>query len=327
MARTPVYFIPHGGPTFMYENHPGGDKGAFDYLRHLGRDLIQKHKENPDSVKGVIVMSAHWESANQQDENPKGTGNNEFPKVNGKGIPVGIVTDKNDNYPNLEYDFFNFPAHMYEEKFWAKGNHASAEKIAKLIDNTPGYYAQLRSDKKWDHGVWVASRVMFEEAGEEKGALKFPIINISEPAGDDVDHLSPRQLSERFYNLGKALAPLRDEGYWIIGSGMSVHNLRERRKFADGGEPEYSQPFEDAVKDVVENVTSVPVSDEQNLENLSELWKNPHRPAAHPTAEHLFPFYFSAGAADGDKGVQEYTKISGSTAWGLFKWGGSTGDY
>lgn len=311
----------------MYENHAGGDKGAYDYLRNLGKELVQKHAEDPNSVKGLIIMSAHWQNANQQDENPKGTGHNEFPASEGKGIPVGIVTDKSNGYPSLEYDFFNFPKHMYEEKFWAKVDHEGAEKVARLIDQTPGYYAQLRSDKKWDHGVWVASRVMFEHAGNEEGALKFPIINVSEPAGDDVDGLSPRELSERFYNLGKALSALRDDGYWIIGSGMSVHNLRDRTKYHDGTSSEYSQPFEDAVKDVVDNVKGLPVSDEQYLTNLSELWKNPHRPGAHPTAEHLFPFYFAAGAADGDRGVQEYTKIAGSTAWGLFKWGAPQGEY
>lgn len=321
--RTPVLFMPHGGPQFMYEGDPNSDKKAFAFLRNYGRQLLKLHKESPEAVKGVIVMSAHWESAYQKDENPREKSPNNLPKVapqSGK-IPIGITTDPNDGLGQLEYDFFGFPRHMYEEKFKARHSHELSQKIAALVDKSGKFQAQLRTDKKWDHGLWVSSKVMFEEAGTQE--LPFPVVQVSEPAGDQIDDSTdPEDVATRFYELGKALAPLREQGYWIIGSGMTVHNLSEMGLYYGGHNAPYSVPFESSVKKVVDNVTlqDGKVSDKQYTDNLKALWNDKNRAAAHPTAEHLFPFFFATGAADGDKGKQLHATPQSSFSWGTYKW-------
>lgn len=308
----------------MYEGDANADQKAFAYLRDFGRHLVQLHKENPDKVKGVIVMSAHWEHAYQQDQNPREIAPNKFPRVEPKlgKIPVGITTDPADGLGKLEYDFFGFPKKMYQEKFFARHSHELALKVADTIDHSSKFQAQLRTDKKWDHGLWVSSKVMFEESGTADGEVPFPVVQISEPAGDQIkDRGDADTVSTRFYELGKVLAPLRDQGYWIIGSGMSVHNLRELGMYY-GSYADYSVTFEKTVNEVVKNVTlkEGKVPDQQYIDNLKKLWNDKDRKRAHPTAEHLFPFFFAAGAADGDQGKQVYAAPQSSLSWGTYTW-------
>ncbi|AOW02443.1 Extradiol ring-cleavage dioxygenase, class III enzyme, subunit B [Yarrowia lipolytica] len=323
--RTPVLFVPHGGPTLMYEGDPNSDQKAFAYLRAFGRELLKKHKENPESVKGVIVMSAHWEHAYQKDENPREVSPNKLPKITPKlgKIPVGIATDPADGLGRLEYDFFGFPRKLYQEKFFARHSHELALKVADVIDSSDKYQAQLRTDKKWDHGLWVSSKVMFEHAGEADGEVPFPVLQISEPAGDQLKaNGNEDDVANRFYDLGKVLAPLREQGYWIIGSGMSVHNLRELGAYY-GGHADYAVTFEKEVNKLVQNVTANEdgkIPDEQYKRNVKTLWNDKDRRRAHPTAEHLFPLFFALGAADGDKGKQVYAAPQASLSWGTYKW-------
>src|SRR3954447_16299334 len=107
----------------------------------------------------------------------------------------------------LVYDFWGFPERYYQVKYAAPGAPELATKAGKLLRSTetPVHDAPERG---LDHGAYVPLVEMFPEAD-------VPVLQVS------MSSLDPRQL----YELGKRLAPLRDEGVLIIGSGFFTHNL------------------------------------------------------------------------------------------------------
>ncbi|RZA18053.1 MAG: dioxygenase [Lysobacteraceae bacterium] len=88
--------------------------------------------------------------------------------------------------------------------------------------------------------------------------------------------------------LGQALAPLRDRGVLVIGSGSLTHNLYEFRQHIR--DPDYAQAFADWVADAVER------GDTEALVHYRE--RAPHASRAHPTEEHYLPLLVAMGASD-----------------------------
>jgi 4,5-DOPA dioxygenase extradiol len=118
------------------------------------------------------------------------------------------------------------------------------------------------------------------------------------------------------FRLGEAVAPLRDEGIVIIGTGMTVHNLRDMR-FA-WGKPEplpYAVSFDNALKEAVEAEPAV------RKERMAEILKRPDARQAHPWMDHLMPVYVAAGAAGEDRGKQTWTLHEASFAWAQYRFG------
>jgi len=115
-----------------------------------------------------------------------------------------------------------------------------------------------------------------------------PTIQLSLKAGlDPAEHLA----------LGRALAPLRDEGVFIIGSGMTFHNMRA---FTSRGGGSDAETFDRWLREAA--TAEVPVRDER----LSAWSSAPSARAAHPREEHLIPLLVIAGAAGEDRGVLDY---------------------
>jgi 4,5-DOPA dioxygenase extradiol len=106
----------------------------------------------------------------------------------------------------LYYDFWGFPRHYYEVTYTAPGAPALAESVRKLL----GGQVHEHPDRGLDHGAYVPLVEMYPGAD-------VPVIQLSMPS------LDPRQLMD----LGRRLAPLRDEGVLIMGSGFFTHHLRE----------------------------------------------------------------------------------------------------
>jgi aromatic ring-opening dioxygenase catalytic subunit (LigB family) len=97
--------------------------------------------------------------------------------------------------------------------------------------------------------------------------------------------------------MGRALAPLRDEGVLIVGSGMSYHNLRGL--FSGRGNDE-AERFDAWLSAAVE-------ADPAERDRRLTAWADaPDARAAHPREEHLLPLMVAAGAADGDAGRRTY---------------------
>ena len=107
------------------------------------------------------------------------------------------------------FDYSGFPAHTYQLTWPAPGDPALAEQVIGLLRKS-GLPAAADLNRGYDHGVFVPLKVAFPKA-------EIPVVALSlNESLDPALHIA----------AGRALAPLRDEGVLIIGSGMSFHNLR-----------------------------------------------------------------------------------------------------
>jgi 4,5-DOPA dioxygenase extradiol len=169
----------------------------------------------------------------------------------------------------LVYDFWGFPEHYYKVRYEAPGAPALAESVRKLL-RTPGTPVQDIPDRGLDHGAYVPLVEMFP-------AADIPVLQISMPTLDPV----------RLMDIGRKLAPLRDEGVLIVGSGFFTHNLAALRQ---GGIPGWSAEFDAWGHRALES------ADVDSL--LDFLHKSPAGQLAHPRTEHFAPLFVTMGAAD-----------------------------
>jgi 4,5-DOPA dioxygenase extradiol len=185
----------------------------------------------------------------------------------------------------LYYDFYGFPQHYYEVQYRAQGAPELAGKIRKLI---PG--AVDVPDRGLDHGAYVPLVEMYPEAD-------IPVLQISMPTLDP----------QRLLDIGRRLAPLRDENVLIIGSGFFTHNLRAMRMSLgfDQVPPTWSSDFDEWGKQMLA------AGDVDSL--LDFLDKAPAGRMAHPRTEHFAPLFVTLGAGEGDLAAQR-TVIDGF--WG-----------
>jgi len=126
--------------------------------------------------------------------------------------------------PPTIHDFGGFPRALYEVQYPAPGDRDLAHRVQALLAPIP-----VKPDKRWglDHGTWSVLRHVFPEAD-------VPVVQLS------IDATQPAAFH---FALGKKLAPLREEGILIIGSGNLVHNLHA---YAWG--EHYVKPFDWAVR-------------------------------------------------------------------------------
>jgi len=186
----------------------------------------------------------------------------------------------------LYYDYYGFPPHTYELKYPAPGNDELAQRIVSMINSTPGCSKATFDSRRegWDHGVFMPLMILYPDAN-------IPIVQVSLKASmDPAEH----------YNLGKALAPLREENVLIIGSGQATHPM------APGGSAEKTDKFVQLLNGIVSDAT---LSDDERKAHLVGLWKNPLIRATHiPTTEHLMPLVVAAGASGGGAGRDLFLK-------------------
>jgi aromatic ring-opening dioxygenase catalytic subunit (LigB family) len=130
----------------------------------------------------------------------------------------------------------------------------------------------------FDHGTFVVTGVAWPQAD-------IPTFQLSLKVGlDPAEHLQ----------IGRALAPLRDEGVLILGSGMSYHNMQGFRMMMSGGAPpsDDSRAFHDWLADAMTHEASGRAS------RLAEWEAAPRARACHPREEHLLPLMVTAGAGE-----------------------------
>jgi aromatic ring-opening dioxygenase catalytic subunit (LigB family) len=176
--------------------------------------------------------------------------------------------------PALDYDYYGFPEHTYRLTFEAEGSPALARRVAALLAQA-GLPAAEDPAHGWDHGVFVPLKLVTPDAD-------IPVVQLSLQAGlDPKAHLA----------AGRALAPLRDEGVLIVGSGMSWHNMR-------GFGPAFTE--RSRVFDAwLEGAVADPAARDAALAHWSDA---PEGRTAHPREEHLMPLMVAAGAAPGQAG-------------------------
>ncbi len=170
--------------------------------------------------------------------------------------------------PDTIHDFYGFPEALYELRYDAPGAPALAEKVAKLTGAAHDHHRGL------DHGAWVPAMLGWPEAD-------IPIFQLSvQPNASPAHHIA----------LGRKLAPLREEGVLVMGSGSAIHNLRTLMRGAEDAEPEpWAKAFDDWLADTVES------GDEEALADYRS--RAPYAREAHPTDEHFLPLHVAYGAA------------------------------
>ena len=178
----------------------------------------------------------------------------------------------------LVYDFWGFPQKYYEVTYDAPAAPDLADDVTKLLA-APGTPVHRDEARGLDHGGYVPLVEMFPDAD-------VPVLQMSMPT------LDPRAL----FRIGQKLAPLRDQGTMIVGSGFTTHNLRgfNPAKPSDQEPPGWSAEFDAWAKEAMAH------DDVDAL--LDFLDKAPAANVAHPRTEHFAPLFVSLGAAYGADG-------------------------
>ncbi len=173
--------------------------------------------------------------------------------------------------PETWHDFGGFPAPLYELQYPAPGAPALAKQVLALL-RAAELSAGPDPERPFDHGCWVPLMHLYPQA-------TVPVVQVSLPV-----YVSPQQI----YAVGRALAPLREQGILLVGSGSMTHNLRELRR-EDGPTEPYVRAFCGWVEDTLQRGDLAAMLDYRA--------RAPQAERAHPTDEHFLTIYFALGAA------------------------------
>jgi aromatic ring-opening dioxygenase catalytic subunit (LigB family) len=183
--------------------------------------------------------------------------------------------------PELIFDYSGFPAHTYQLTWPAPGSLELAQHAADLLQQA-GLPSAVSPTRGFDHGVFVPLKVAFPEA-------QIPVVTLSLVSSlDPALHLA----------AGRALAPLRNEGVLIVGSGMSFHNLRA---YLRPETIERARAFDAWLTHAVES----PAAERNDL--LTHWREAPFAAFSHPREEHLIPLLVAAGAGGDEAGRRNFT--------------------
>jgi 4,5-DOPA dioxygenase extradiol len=171
--------------------------------------------------------------------------------------------------PRTIHDFYGFPPELFEVQYPAPGDPHIAEEIAEVVK--PQRVGLDRDSWGLDHGTWSILVHSFPSAS-------IPVLQLA---------IDERKDAGFHFDLGARLAPLRERGVLIIGSGNVVHNLRAM----DWRRPQYgfdwAQRFDDAARAVLSERPADAVG----------LSRHPDYARAAPTPDHFLPLLYVAGLA------------------------------
>jgi 4,5-DOPA dioxygenase extradiol len=125
----------------------------------------------------------------------------------------------------LVYDFYGFPQRYYEQQYPAPGAPELADRVKQLL--APRDRMVDDRARGLDHGAYVPLVAMYPQAD-------VPVLQTSLPSMDP----------EELFALGQRLAPLRDEGVLIVGSGFLIHNLRAMDFSPNAQTPAWAADFD-----------------------------------------------------------------------------------
>lgn len=173
----------------------------------------------------------------------------------------------------LIYDFWGFPERYYQVRYPAPGAPELARTVHALLRG-PGVTISDAPERGLDHGAYVPLAEMYPRAD-------IPVLQLSMPS------LDPRMV----LNIGRKLAPLRDEGVLIIGSGFFTHNLRAMTP--DDEQPHrFTAEFDEWGRETLAA---------QDLDTLLDFErKAPAAHLAHPRTDHFAPLFITLGAAENE---------------------------
>jgi len=174
--------------------------------------------------------------------------------------------------PRTIHDFGGFPKKLYEIEYPAPGSPELAQRVKELLAPV-----SVGFDESWglDHGTWCVLMHVFPDAD-------VPIVQLS---------IDERQLPQYHYKMGKWLAPLREEGVLVIGSGNLVHNLHTYAWGHHGAKPfDWAVRFEEQVKDLLLR------GKDEKLVSYERLGQDAL--LSIPTPDHYLPLLYVIGLRD-----------------------------
>lgn len=178
--------------------------------------------------------------------------------------------------PKTIHDFYGFPQALFDVEYNCAGSPQTAEALKQTVKNV-----EVKSDFEWglDHGTWSVLNKMFPQAD-------IPVLQLS------IDYYQPGQFH---YDLAKELAPLREKGILIIGSGNIVHNLG-LAKFEDNPKPyDWAIEFDNLSKQLIESKDHSMLIAWEKLGEAAKL--------SIPTPDHYFPMLYSIALQGKDESL------------------------
>jgi 4,5-DOPA dioxygenase extradiol len=188
------------------------------------------------------------------------------------------------------HDFNGFDRRLYDLNYPATGCPTAAVEVAEALRSADLPVA-LDETRGLDHGAWVPLRHMFPDAD-------IPIVPLS------IQHHEGPAFA---YAIGRALSPLLQRGFLVIGSGNITHNLRDWHTATQRGgiDADYAKRFSDWIEN---RIGAQAVDDLLNYRR-----EQPDGIRAHPRDEHLLPLFTALGAAGPDaermafhRGISEF---------------------
>ena len=179
--------------------------------------------------------------------------------VPGTGVTVSTA-------PKTIHDFGGFPRELYQVEYPAPGDPDLARRVQKLLAPVP-----VALDNTWglDHGTWSVLRHVYPDAD-------IPIVQLS------IDETQPPSFH---FEIGRKLAPLREEGVLIVGSGNLVHNLHT---YAWGRH--VSDPYDWAIRFETEARQIITAGEYKPLIDYERL--GPDAMLSIPTPDHYLPLLY-----------------------------------
>jgi aromatic ring-opening dioxygenase catalytic subunit (LigB family) len=188
-----------------------------------------------------------------------------------------VPTVMSSEHPSILYDYYGFPPESYQITWPAPGDPRLAARVRELLAGA-GFQTGADPERGYDHGTFIPLKLTYPDAD-------VPTVQLSLRRGlDPAEHIA----------IGRALVPLRDEGIFIIGSGMTFHNLRAFR-----------DPRANAIADAFDAwLRESAALDAPERNRRLTVWETaPAARQAHPREEHLLPLMVASGAGGDDRAV------------------------
>jgi aromatic ring-opening dioxygenase catalytic subunit (LigB family) len=199
--------------------------------------------------------------------------------------------------PGMIYDYYGFPEDTYRVRYPAPGSPELAARVKSLL-NAGSMPTQSDETRGFDHGTFSLMKPIYPDAD-------MPVVQLALE-----DNLDPG----RHLAAGRLLAPLRDEGVLILGSGSSYHNLRQWNAAAALPSGQFDAWLQE---------TLLHASPAERMERLKQWERAPAARAAHPREEHLLPLMVALGAAEQEPATLIYHQddFMGAIAMSSFRFG------
>jgi aromatic ring-opening dioxygenase catalytic subunit (LigB family) len=194
-------------------------------------------------------------------------------------------------HPGMVFDYYGFPEYLYHIKYDAPGSPELAMRVRAMLE-AGGFSCDSDPERGFDHGTFSLLKPIYPNG-------EIPIVQLSVKLDFDPHaHLS----------VGRLLAPLRDDGVVIIGSGSSFHNLGLRGPAAI----EPSRRFDDWLQQAL-----LKSSTSERRERVASWLLAPDARIAHPREDHLIPLMVALGAADEEPASLIYHQDDFLGGWAL----------